>query len=109
MERAIIMNELDNVATALVSLDVGKVSVHIGEKSIEIELKEAVLIGHKFSLKYIGKGENVIKYGQIIGKASAPIESGRHVHTHNVESLRGRGDLSLTKNQEGGKENEGGT
>jgi len=95
MKRVIVMNKLDNVATALIFLKIGKIIVNIGEKSIEIGLKESIPPGHKFSLKYIDKGENIIKYGQIIGKALVPIESGRHVHTHNVESLRGRGDLFL--------------
>lgn len=88
------MNELDNVATALALLEVGKIIVNIGEKSICVDLKEDIPLGHKFSLRYIGKGKNIIKYGQTIGKASIPIESGRHVHMHNVESLRGRGDIS---------------
>jgi hypothetical protein len=35
----------------------------------------------------------VIKYGSSIGVASAPIAAGSHVHTHNVASTRGRGDL----------------
>lgn len=88
------MNELDNVATVLAFLEVGKINVNVGEKSIYVDLKEVIPLGHKFSLRYIGKGENIIKYGQTIGKALVSIESGRHVHIHNVESLRGRGDLS---------------
>lgn len=37
----------------------------------------------------------VIKYGEIIGKASVEIRKGQHVHVHNLESLRGRGDLEV--------------
>ncbi|MCK4789806.1 MAG: hypothetical protein KAV87_39060, partial [Desulfobacteraceae bacterium] len=29
----------------------------------------------------------------VIGKASQDIQVGHHVHVHNVESFRGRGDL----------------
>jgi hypothetical protein len=36
----------------------------------------------------------VIKYGSPIGSASQAIAAGAHVHTHNVASTRGRGDLS---------------
>ena len=94
MKRLIVMNKLDNVATALAFLEAGKIIVNVGEKSIRMDLKETIPLGHKFSLRYIRKGENIVKYGQTIGKALVSIESGRHVHTHNVESLRGRGDLS---------------
>jgi altronate dehydratase small subunit len=36
------------------------------------------------------------KYGQMIGRASAAIAAGEHVHVHNVEGVRGRGDLAET-------------
>lgn len=45
------------------------------------------------AIKDIPKGGEIIKYGEIIGRATANIEPGEHVHVHNVESLRGRGDL----------------
>ncbi len=32
----------------------------------------------------IGAGENVLRYGQVIGRARMRIEPGRHVHTHNL-------------------------
>jgi hypothetical protein len=35
----------------------------------------------------------VIKYGSPIGLATAEIPAGAHVHTHNLASTRGRGDL----------------
>ena len=47
--------------------------------------------------KNIDSGENIIKYGEIIGKASKPIKTGEHVHVHNIESTRGRGDLEADR------------
>ncbi len=41
----------------------------------------------------VAVGEEVRKYGEVIGLANAPISPGDHVHVHNVESQRGRGDL----------------
>jgi hypothetical protein len=35
----------------------------------------------------------VVKYGSSIGVATGEILPGAHVHTHNVASARGRGDL----------------
>lgn len=40
--------------------------------------------GHKYAIKPIAKGENVIKYGMPIGHATADIAIGEHVHTHNL-------------------------
>ena len=49
--------------------------------------------GHKIALRAIRAGEAVIKYGSPIGLATAEIPAGAHVHTHNLASTRGRGDL----------------
>lgn len=40
--------------------------------------------GHKYALRPICAGENVIKYGQPIGHATADIAIGDHVHSHNL-------------------------
>ena len=39
-------------------------------------------------------GTQVFKYGSPIGLAISHIAVGAHVHTHNVASSRGRGDLA---------------
>lgn len=40
--------------------------------------------GHKYALRDIAAGENVIKYGLPIGHATHPIGRGEHVHVHNL-------------------------
>lgn len=93
MKRAIIMDLKDNVATLLSDVDKNEmVQARLGEKSMEEQVREPIRFGHKFALNRIYKGENVVKYGEIIGRATRDIEKGCHVHVHNVESLRGRGD-----------------
>ncbi len=47
---------------------------------------EKVPAGHKYALRDITQGEYVIKYGEIIGKATQDIRKGDWVHTHNVKS-----------------------
>ena len=42
--------------------------------------------GHKYALRDIREGENIIKYGQPIGHATCDIKTGEHVHTHNVKT-----------------------
>ena len=91
MNAAIIISVADNVATALEPLDAGR-RLRIGD--VQITAAEAIPRGHKIALRAIRAGEPVVKYGSSIGSASADIVPGAHVHTHNVASARGRGDLA---------------
>ncbi|MBQ8797703.1 MAG: altronate dehydratase [Oscillospiraceae bacterium] len=50
--------------------------------NVEVNLSD----GHKYALCDIKKGENIIKYGNPIGHATADIKKGEHVHTHNVKT-----------------------
>lgn len=85
----------DNVATILQKgLEKGAtVEVKVGNGMKLIELKDNIIYGHKVAIKSIKKGEKILKYGLAIGVATADIFVGDHVHIHNVESTRGRGDL----------------
>ena len=94
IQKAIMMNEKDNVATLLTDVDKNDVvQVRTGEKSVEVRVQGKIQFGHKFAIREINKAENVIKYGEPIGQATQDIGEGQHVHVHNVESLRARGDL----------------
>ena len=42
--------------------------------------------GHKYALRDIKAGEDIIKYGNPIGHATCDIKAGEHVHTHNVKT-----------------------
>lgn len=42
--------------------------------------------GHKYAVRDIKKGENVIKYGNPIGHATEDIKKGEHVHSHNLKT-----------------------
>ena len=45
--------------------------------------------GHKYALRDIREGENVVKYGMPIGHATCMIHAGEHVHVHNVATNLG--------------------
>jgi altronate dehydratase small subunit len=93
--KAIVINSKDNVANALTDIHMGEtVVVIINNNPIEIISLDDISLGHKFAIREILKGEAVIKYGETIGRATGDIKIGNHVHIHNVESLRARGDLS---------------
>ncbi|WP_420393677.1 UxaA family hydrolase [Acuticoccus sp.] len=40
--------------------------------------------GHKVAIRAIPAGGDVVKYGVVIGRATADIAPGDHVHVHNV-------------------------
>ena len=50
--------------------------------NVEVDLRD----GHKYARCDIAKGENIIKYGNPIGHATADIPKGEHVHTHNMKT-----------------------
>ncbi len=50
--------------------------------NVEVNIED----GHKYALRDISQGENIIKYGQPIGHATEDIKKGDHVHTHNVKT-----------------------
>jgi altronate hydrolase len=45
--------------------------------------------GHKYALRDIAAGENVVKYGMPIGHATRAIAKGEHVHVENVKTNLG--------------------
>ena len=85
------ISERDNVATALQPLEAGG---RLDINGSALTVAEPIPSGHKVALIDIDTGQPVVKYGSPIGVASAPIRAGAHVHTHNVASSRGRGDLA---------------
>ena len=89
VRKAIIFNKEDNVATAISKLEDGSVIlVEKGRGIVERELRDVIPLGHKFALEPIVKGDDVIKYGEAIGRSTRDIRVGDHVHIHNVESKR---------------------
>jgi hypothetical protein len=91
--RVIVISPRDNVATALDPLAAGT-TIDVDGRAIVV--RESIAGGHKIALTRIAANEPVIKYGSPIGTATLEIEPGAHVHTHNVASTRGRGDLAAS-------------
>ena len=50
--------------------------------NVDINLED----GHKYALRDIKAGENIIKYGNPIGHAIVDIAKGEHVHNHNIKT-----------------------
>jgi altronate dehydratase small subunit len=85
--KAIVINEKDNVATALEPLQAGaNITAEVHGCVEEIQLLSNIPMGHKFALLDIDEGKAVIKYGEPIGQSTTKITRGEHVHVHNVIS-----------------------
>ena len=90
MHKALILNETDNVATAITSLERNEVVVlTVGKDRVELKVRDPIPFGHKFAIRDIADGGFVVKYGHNIGAATSCIETGQHVHIHNLKTLRG--------------------
>lgn len=63
-----------------------------GQTSGSIDVMERVPAGHKIALRNIKIGQQIKKYGVVIGRATDAITKGSLVDIRNVESQRGRGD-----------------
>ncbi|MDR1979510.1 MAG: UxaA family hydrolase [Synergistaceae bacterium] len=87
------ITDRDDVAVALRCLREGeRITVQGEQSAVTVGVVQEVPRGHKVALRDIGKGEAIFKYGSPIGAASVEIPAGSHVHIHNLEGGRGRGD-----------------
>ncbi|MCR4956839.1 MAG: UxaA family hydrolase [Lachnospiraceae bacterium] len=93
---ALRVNDLDNVATIFANDIKDGMEVEIRDKKGNkqpVKVIGDVPYGHKIAVKDIKTGEQIIKYGEEIGVATHDIKLGEYVHVHNLDSMRGRGDL----------------
>ncbi|MFC4810933.1 UxaA family hydrolase [Paenibacillus sp. GCM10023250] len=91
---ALYMDERDHVATALREIQTGEtISYRSAAGLLEVTAASGIPFGHKIAVTSIEAGADVRKYGEVIGRAVLPIAIGQHVHVHNIEGIRGRGDL----------------
>ncbi len=69
----------DNVVIALADLEAGSTV-----EGVSVPLPQKISRGHKIATRPIAEGENVLRYGQIIGQAKSAISAGEHIHVHNL-------------------------
>ena len=94
---SLVMSEKDDVATVLRDIPSGEsIYFYKGARMQTLSLLDSIPFGHKVAIAFIKQGAEVFKYGDVIGKATQDIRAGEHVHVHNVEGMRGRGDIPKT-------------
>ncbi|MDD3252597.1 MAG: altronate dehydratase family protein [Lachnospiraceae bacterium] len=86
MQDFIRIHEDDNVAVALRPIAKGE-SLTVGQ--YQVTTLEEIPQGHKFALKAIAQGGEIIKYGFRIGYAKEAIPAGGWVHVHNLKTALG--------------------
>jgi hypothetical protein len=85
----IILSAGDNVAVATAA-------IAAGEMVAGIETREKIDPGHKVALVDIPLGQPVVKYGQAIGRTTADVKAGEHIHSQNLHFENDR--LAATAN-----------
>jgi hypothetical protein len=90
-KKALVLHPRDNVGVALSDIEAGE-SVLVTEsdgRQYEFTVAEAVSFGHKFALSALEAESPVRKYGEEIGRLSAPVSPGGWIHVHNMYCDRG--------------------
>jgi hypothetical protein len=77
------MSPDDNCLIARERLEAG---TRVVIDDVPIILTGRIELGHKVARRTLQPGDKVLRYGAIIGSATAPIDIGTHIHTHNLES-----------------------
>ncbi len=81
--RLVLLAPEDNCVVVARALSAGE---RVEIDGVDMVVGSTVAIGHKLARRAIAEGEQVIKYGAIIGHATAAIAAGTHIHTHNLDS-----------------------
>ena len=81
MRKVLILDPRDNIAVCLVDLNEGDL---VEQDDFTITVLSSIPRGHKIASSDIAKNDGIIKYGERMGHAVAPIARGEHVHTHNI-------------------------
>jgi len=82
----LVVDAKDNVATALRPLEKGEcLEIEVGTSTLEVTVLESIPFGHKIALIGLEEGDEVRKYGEVIGLATQKVAKGQHVHVHNVK------------------------
>ena len=82
----------DNVAPCVLAQWAGEAAAYEADgEAVTVRLLDDIPFGHKFAIRPIAAGDEIIKYGYPTGRAVRDIQPGEHVHIHNVGSLRCNG------------------
>lgn len=85
---ALMMDGKDNVVTCVRDVEAGEtVYYRNGEKLCEVKAKERIPFGHKITLVDLSPEQEVLKYGELIGKTRVFVKEGCLVDHTNIYSV----------------------
>lgn len=85
---ALIVKEQDHVVMVIKPVLKGETICWRDSQGIHaVTAKEDIPKYHKAAVRELKKGEDVLKYGEIIGHALSDIHEGEWVHTHNLSDF----------------------
>ena len=91
MIQFLVHEKRDTVGVAVVDVKAGQTlegrSLDNNE-TVKAKANMDIPLGHKIALKDFKAGDDVVKYGVVIGRVVQPIKQGDHVHVHNVKTKR---------------------
>ena len=95
MTNSLILHTSDAVAVVTETISKGNGVTYVsGGQEVTIKATDNIPIYHKVAVKNVPKGSSVIKYGAVIGYATADIRIGDYVHTQNLSDLVSREGMS---------------
>lgn len=88
MINAILLDEKDNVVTCVKEVQPGETVTYRSATGLKtLTAMETIPYCHKVALIDIDEGDEIIKYGEMIGRTNRRICKGCHVNEHNIYSV----------------------
>ena len=85
---ALLIDETDNVVTCVEEVPAGsEVFYRKGDDILSLKVTEDIPYCHKTALKDLAEGDEVIKYGEMIGRTNSPVRKGGWVSDKNIYSV----------------------
>ena len=88
-----ILHDAEDTVAVVVVEDVTRGTAMTGwvmddDRTIELEARQDIPIGHKVALRDMQPGDTVVKYGIDMGRVVAAVRKGEHAHVHNIKTKR---------------------
>ncbi len=85
---ALIIDDTDNVVTCVDEVSAGsEVCYRKGDEILSLKALEDIPYCHKIALKDFSEGDEVIKYGEMIGRTNTAVKKGGWLWDKNVYSV----------------------
>lgn len=85
---ALLIDDVDNVVTCVAEVPAGAdVLYRKGDEVLSLKAEEDIPYCHKVALKDFAEGDEVIKYGEMIGRTNVAVKKGHWLWDKNVYSV----------------------